>query len=90
MPPITLDLGAFVALSAVLVGGIAWLANLRERINTHEEKFADNEKAHAAMCAENAADHAEIKTDLKYIRARVDWALNGRGGKAPVADPAMD
>lgn len=58
-----------VALSMALsfVGAVVWLIRLEGRVNTGE-----------ALHNNLKESHDELKDDVRYIRNRIDSALNGR------------
>jgi hypothetical protein len=60
---------ASVVMSVVfgVVAALAWLFRLEGRINGHELRFSAQEKA-----------IEEIREDLRYVRDRIDRAINGR------------
>lgn len=61
-------LAGVMTVGGSLVGLVVWSVRLEGRVNTHEQRHHQHDKA-----------HDEIKADVQYIRARIDAALNGRG-----------
>lgn len=57
------DLQTIFALATPAVVVVIWLIRLEGRVNTNQ--------------AVNAANYGELKDDIRYIRDRIDRALNG-------------
>jgi hypothetical protein len=64
----TIDWGLVLTAGGVAVGAVVWFVRLEGRVNT-------NEALHASL----KENHDELKDDVKYIRSRIDRALNGHG-----------
>lgn len=56
----TLTPELFIVFAVPVVTCLAWLFQLKGRVDTHQESIAD------------------VKDDLRYIRERIDTALNGK------------
>lgn len=50
-----------------MVGAIVWLVRIEGRVNGHDAQHVQHQKR-----------HEELRTDIAYIRDRIDHALNGR------------
>lgn len=62
-----MDVGAIVAVGGALMGVIGWLFNIKGRVDTHDVLHSSHERAHEQM-----------RDDLRYVRERIDRAINGR------------
>lgn len=71
----TLEQGTIMAGITFLLGGAGWLLRLHNKVERHDGRLEQAEKAFER----NDADHREIKHHVEYIRARIDVALNGHG-----------
>lgn len=56
-----------LGVGAAVVGVCAWLFRLEGRVNTHDVEHR-----------QHRTNHDAIKSDLAYIRERIDSALNGK------------
>lgn len=65
----TVESGAALTVALSFIGGIVWLIRLEGRVNT-------NEALHATL----KENHDELKDDVRYIRERIDRALNHKQG----------
>lgn len=63
----TMESGAALTVAVSFVGAVVWLIRLEGRVNT-------NEALHETL----KENHDELKGDVRYIRERIDRALNGR------------
>lgn len=63
----TMESGVALSMAASFVGAVIWLIRLEGRVNTGEALHHNLEKS-----------HDELKDDVRYIRDRIDRALNGR------------
>jgi hypothetical protein len=63
----TVEPGIALTLAAFGVGGIVWLVRLEGRIDKAEQRAQDHSN-----------DITEIKSDMRYVRDRIDRALNGK------------
>jgi hypothetical protein len=63
----TIESGAALTVAITFVGAVVWLIRLEGRVNT-------NEALHATL----KANHDELKADVRYIRERIDRALDGQ------------
>lgn len=62
-----IDTAVISALTLSGLGAVVWLIRLEGRVNTNESKH-DSLKE----------NHDLLADDVRYIRARIDQALNGR------------
>ncbi len=63
-----LSLMQIATMAVPTVGALAWLFRMEGRLNTHEA-------VHAAL----RESQERTETDVRYIRDRIDKAINGRG-----------
>lgn len=59
------DQGAAITGILAVIGGIVWLVRLEGRVDKGETNHANLEKS-----------HDDLKSDVKYIRQRIDEALD--------------
>ena len=62
------DLGFLWGAGVTGVGALVWLLRLEGRVNT-------NEALHKALESTTEASFTQLKTDVQYIRERIDEAL---------------
>lgn len=65
-----MDASAVIPVVIAFVGVVVWAVRLEGRVNAHD-------RAHE----EHKQRHEELRSDLTYIRERIDRALNGRGAQ---------
>jgi len=63
----TIEPGLAFAIAGSAVVGVVWLVRLEGRIDKAEQRALDH-----------AADISEIKDDMRYVRERIDRAVNGK------------
>ncbi len=66
-PIMPIDTAVLTTLSLSGLGAVVWLIRLEGRVNTGESKHANLQER-----------HDELHADVRYIRQRIDQALNGR------------
>lgn len=57
-----------LGVGAAVVGICAWLFRLEGRVNTHDVEHAQHRQ-----------DHEDVKTDVRYIRDRIDEVIGRKG-----------
>lgn len=76
----TAVVGAILGVGTAIVGSVVWLVRLEGRVNGHERQHAKHEERDEELKADFMKRHDEVRSDLTYIRDRIDRALNGKGG----------
>lgn len=61
-------IAALFGIATPAIGGLIWLVRLEGSVRGHEQRFEVVDRR-----------HDELREDVKYIRDRIDRALNGHG-----------
>jgi hypothetical protein len=64
--------GDYLLIGTLAVGGVVWAVRLEGRVNAQDVRVDGVEQQQKA-----AID--QVRTDLAYIRSRIDQALDSRG-----------
>jgi len=69
---------AIFGFGTTLVLGVVWLVRLEGRVNEHERQHNAHKERDEEIKADFIRRHEEVRSDLTYIRDRLDRALNGK------------
>lgn len=72
------NLGLFMTLASLTMGAVVWLIRLEGRVNSHDREHRMHRERDEELRIDHARQHTELRSDIAYIRSRIDNALNGK------------
>lgn len=70
--------GMALTVVSLVMGGVVWLIRLEGRVNSHDREHRIHRERVEELRDAHSRQHTELRSDIAYIRARIDNALNGK------------
>lgn len=70
------SMGLFLTSGSLFVGSVVWLIRLEGRVNGHDREHEGHKDRYDELREDQARQHNDLRTDLAYIRARLDTLVN--------------
>lgn len=72
------SMGLLITSGTLFVGSVIWLIRLEGRVNSHDREHAAHKDRYDELREDQARQHSDLRSDLAYIRARIDAVLSDR------------